>query len=282
MSETADIWEASGRRDVTRWSLSFLLVVMLHGGGALALLTHQDRGEVAEPSSAVVVDFATLPMVDAPPRDIAPGIEQVQTEAAPPPAEAKPDPIREAEPVRESVPVRLAEARPVELTEVKPVAEDPVPIRELPVVADAEVTVATVVPPPPAQVVEEKKEEEEKSEQPAPALATAPETTAPSAATVHSASLTSWKIRIATHLQRYKRYPLAAAARGQQGTAELQFTVDRNGHVMSASLQRGSGHALLDEETLALIRRAQPLPRPPGDVAGHDFTFTVPVRFSNK
>ena len=92
----------------------------------------------------------------------------------------------------------------------------------------------------------------------------------------------SWKIRIATHLQRYKRYPLAAAARGQQGTAELQFTVDRNGHVMSARLQRGSGYALLDEETLALIRRAQPLPRPPGDVGGHDFTFTVPVRFSNK
>jgi periplasmic protein TonB len=281
MSETADIWEASGRRDVTRWGLSFLLVVMLHGGGALALLTQQDRGEMTEPSSAVVVDFATLPMPDAPPRDIAPGIEQVQTEAAPPPAESKPDPVREAEPVREPVPLRLAEARPVELTEVKPVIEDPVPIRELPLVADAEVTIATVVPPPPAEVVEEKKEEE-KSDVPAPPLATAPETTAPSAATVRSASLVSWKIRIATHLQRYKRYPPAASARGQQGTAELQFTVDRAGHVMSANLQRGSGHALLDEETLALIRRAQPLPRPPGDVTGHDFTFTVPVRFSNK
>jgi periplasmic protein TonB len=268
MNATADFWEMSGRRDFTRWGVSFLLVVTLHGGGALALLTQQDRGETAEPSSAIVVDFATLPMVDAPPRDIAPGIEQVQTEAAPPPAEEKPEPVREVEPVQD-------------VTELKPVVEDPVPIRELPPVPDAEVTVATVVPPP-TEKMEETKEEEKSEVNPAPPVATAPETTAPSAASVRSASLVSWKVRIATHLQRFKRYPAAASARGQQGTAELQFTVDRSGHVVSANLQRGSGYALLDEETMALIRRAQPLPRPPADVGGHDFTFTVPVRFSAK
>ena len=52
-----------------------------------------------------------------------------------------------------------------------------------------------------------------------------------------------------------------ASARGQHGTAELRFTVDRSGHVLSARIERGSGHPLLDEETLALIQRAQPLPR---------------------
>ena len=93
-------------------------------------------------------------------------------------------------------------------------------------------TIATVVPPPPKPVEEKKEESEKKSEKvETPPLATASETTAPTAASVRSASLVSWKLRISTHLQRYKRYPPDAAARGEHGMAELSFTVDRNGHV---------------------------------------------------
>jgi periplasmic protein TonB len=273
----------SARREVVRWGGCFLLAILMHGGGALALFVERDRGEVTDSIPAVLMDFAALPTPEAPLRDIAPGIEQVQTEAAPTPSEAKPDPVQEVQ-AEKPIPVRVSELHVQETTEVKPVQEDPVPIRELPPVPDAEVALATTVPPPPAQEVVEKKEEsEEKSDvQPAPPLATAPETTAPTSAAMNTASLVSWKVRLASHLQRFKRYPPAAAARGQHGTAELRFTVDRAGHVRSAVLVHGSGHALLDEETLALIHRAQPLPRPPGDVHGADFTFTVPVRFNAK
>ena len=244
----------------------------------------RERGEVSDQSPAVIMDFAALPTVDAPSRDVAPGlIEQVQTEAAPPPTEAKPDPNREAEPEKQPQPVEVSEAKPQETTEVRPVVEEPVPVKELPQIENAEVTIATVVPPPPKPVEEQKEESEKKSEAvTTPPLATASETTAPTAAAVRSASLVSWKLRISTHLQRYKRYPPAAAARGEQGTAELAFTVDRAGQVRVAKLQRGSGHALLDEATMELIQRAQPLPRPPGDVPGNEFSFTVPVKFGGK
>jgi protein TonB len=40
--------------------------------------------------------------------------------------------------------------------------------------------------------------------------------------------------------------------------------------------------ALLDEETLALVQRAQPFPAPPPDVPGDEIKFAVPVRFSIK
>jgi periplasmic protein TonB len=271
------------RREWLRWSLCFIAVVALHTGGALTWFFERDRGEITDVVPAVMMDFAVQPTMDAPVRDVAPGIEQVQTEAAPPPAEAKPEPIREVE-VEKPVPVRVAEARVEQVTEVKPVEPDPVPVRELPAM-ESEITLASNDPPPPAEVkeVKEAKETEKPSElQPSPPLATASETTAPTAASVNTASLVSWQKRLSTHLQRYKRYPPAASARGQHGTAELRFTVDRSGHVLSARIERGSGHPLLDEETLALIQRAQPLPRPPADVGGKDFSFTVPVRFNAK
>ncbi|WP_025884637.1 energy transducer TonB family protein [Asaia prunellae] len=59
----------------------------------------------------------------------------------------------------------------------------------------------------------------------------------------------------------------------------LRFTMDRKGHVLAASLVRPTGYALLDEETLALIRRAEPLPEPPETIPGSTLTLTVPVEF---
>lgn len=284
MSEVAEFAEAHGKREFLRWSVCFLLIVATHSAAALALFYERERGEITDQSPAVIMDFAALPTVDAPALDVAPGlIEQVQTEAAPPPTEAKPDPNREAEPVKQPQPVEVSEAKPQETTEVKPAVEEPVPVKELPQIENAEALLATVVPPPPKPVEEQKEESEKKSEAvTTPPLATAAETTAPTAAALRSASLVSWKLRISTHLQRYKRYPPAAAARGEKGVAELSFTVDRSGLVKVAKLQRGSGHALLDEATIELIQRAQPLPRPPGDVPGNEFSFTVPVKFGAK
>ena len=42
----------------------------------------------------------------------------------------------------------------------------------------------------------------------------------------------------------------------------------------------GSGFPALDEETLALVQRAEPFPAPPPEVSGSEIKFVVPVRFS--
>ena len=83
-----------------------------------------------------------------------------------------------------------------------------------------------------------------------------------------------------SRLQRAKRYPDTARARGEQGVAYTTFTMDRSGNVLSASVVRSSNSRLLDEEAVALIRRAQPLPHMPAEVAGNTVTLTVPVTFS--
>ena len=46
----------------------------------------------------------------------------------------------------------------------------------------------------------------------------------------------------------------------------LRFVVDAEGKVLSYELVGRSGNADLDRATLEMIRRAQPLPKPPADM----------------
>jgi len=82
---------------------------------------------------------------------------------------------------------------------------------------------------------------------------------------------------LASHLERYKRYPRAARRQHQTGIAYLAFTMDREGRVLSARIERSSGHEVLDEEVMAMIRRAEPLPPPPPDVP---VKLIVPMSFT--
>jgi protein TonB len=90
----------------------------------------------------------------------------------------------------------------------------------------------------------------------------------------------SWQTLVMRKLQQLKRYPRAAQARGEQGVALLAFSVNRDGHVLSRKIVRSSGHADLDEEVLAMIERAQPLPAFPRSMTTGELNLTVPIRFS--
>jgi protein TonB len=81
------------------------------------------------------------------------------------------------------------------------------------------------------------------------------------------------------HLAANKRYPRAAQLAHVQGTAVLRFTMNHQGMVLSYRLDQSSGHADLDAEVLAMIQRAQPLPKPPAD-SPEPWEMTIPVQFS--
>jgi protein TonB len=95
-----------------------------------------------------------------------------------------------------------------------------------------------------------------------------------------AAALPSYRDRLAAHLQRFKQYPAGAKSAGEQGTAMLSFTVGRGGQVLGSRLAGSSGHPALDAETMAMIRRAQPLPSFPAELTQSSLSFTVPIRFS--
>jgi protein TonB len=92
----------------------------------------------------------------------------------------------------------------------------------------------------------------------------------------------AWQTTLVRHLEQYKRYPSAAQARGEEGVVLLGFTVDRTGHVLEHRIVRSSGHPALDDEVMAMIERAQPLPPFPATMAEAKLDLTVPIRFSLK
>jgi protein TonB len=63
---------------------------------------------------------------------------------------------------------------------------------------------------------------------------------------------------------------------------QVLFTLDRTGQLRGSRVLRSSGAALLDDEALALLRRAQPFPPPPTEMPGATVDLTVPIRFNLK
>ena len=246
-------YRGMSRYDLLRWGICFVAILSLHGAVAAALLkAPADEGDTYDTTTAIEVDFTTESFHDAVARDVAPGEEQMQTDEAPPPQEK-------------------AEVK----TEKEPQPEPPLP-------QVAEPDVALEIPPEQKKQEEEKKEEKEKTPNAAPPLVAASATTAPTAAAARKAMLVSWKRRLALHLQRCKRYPHEAQVRRESGVAKVAFVVDRQGHVISSSIVKGSGSRALDQETLDLLQRAQPLPTPPSDISGAQFALSVPILFELK
>jgi periplasmic protein TonB len=90
----------------------------------------------------------------------------------------------------------------------------------------------------------------------------------------------SWQSSLVHQLQRAKRYPSEAQARGEQGIVVLSLSLDRNGHVLARKVTRSSGFVDLDKEVLAMIARAEPLPPFPESMPQPRLDVTVPIRFS--
>jgi protein TonB len=145
------------------------------------------------------------------------------------------------------------------------------------------------------QKPEEEKPEEKKTEEKAPKLESVEQTTAaapprvearetpvaPSAGSTAAAARAraTWEKALISHLNRFKRYPDAARSRGNQGDVAVAFTIDRMGSLVASRIVRSSGSSALDEEALATLQRASPLPAPPSPIAGATFDLTLPVQF---
>jgi protein TonB len=102
-------------------------------------------------------------------------------------------------------------------------------------------------------------------------LASAP----PPAAVVHN-----WESLLVAHIERFKRYPLEAREHGEQGIVRVAFLIDRDGWVRSSRIVRSSGSSDLDQEALAMLTRAQPMPRPPERISTRELSFQVPIKFT--
>jgi protein TonB len=259
-----------------RWGTSATAIVALHAALiALAMAWYAQRPSPGVTIPTIMVDMAPATASPAPtPMDIAPGPEMQAADASPPEA-AKPQPVQEQLAPTPPQPKPEVEAPPEQTTQPTPPKPEP----------------AKIVPDPPKPIPAKPKPVRADAKKPteatpAPRTTAAPraERQAPAASAISAgataAAIASYNQLVAAHLQRFKQYPPASKAAGQQGTARLSFSLSRSGQVLASRLAGSSGHAALDGETLAMVRRAQPFPAFPPDMKQASMSFNVPVQFA--
>jgi protein TonB len=267
--------DTSDATGVLRWGTSATAIVGMHAALiALAMAWYTQRPTPGVTMPTIMVDMAPATASPAPtPMDIAPGPEMQQADASPPEA-AKPEQVQEHLAPTPPQPKPEVEAPPEQKTEPTPPKPEPAKL-----VSDP----PKPVPAKPKRVRAEAKKPTEAT--PAPRTTAAPraERQAPAASAISAgataAAIASYNQLVAAHLQRFKQYPPASKAAGQQGTARLSFSLSRSGQVLASRLAGSSGHAALDGETLAMVRRAQPFPAFPPDMKQASMSFNVPVAF---
>ena len=251
--------------ETARWLSSMGLVLLIYIAPIVWWLVPDDSpGSLAPPPAAMVVELAPAPVAPPSPPDMPPGPEQA--EAAQP---SKPKPLPETEPEPEIPPAPLAAKPEVAVKpepEVKPLEQQQDELHPDESKEDAppeDKPASTASAPPDAQ--------QEDDQAAAPNVGVF----SPEAA---QRKLT-WQNSLMLKLNESKRYPSQARRYRQEGVVYLRFTMDRKGNVLAKRIEQSAGYPLLDEETLALIERAQPLPKPPTEMEGVSLEFVVPVEF---
>lgn len=89
--------------------------------------------------------------------------------------------------------------------------------------------------------------------------------------------LAKWRGQLSAYLNLHKRYPEVKLTKATK--VKVGFVLDRLGHVVSMRVIEGSGDAAYDEAALAMIRRSDPVPRPPPVEADDGLNFTLDVIF---
>ena len=235
-------------KDIARWAICLALVLCFHVAGAAALLARwNDDTDLVANAPVITLELAPLPVApQTQPTELPPGPEQTEAKSEPQPQ------------------------KPVETDAIKPTPAK-----------DAELTVA---PPKPPEKPKQKPARKQASLTSAPSAveqkAERAAAAAAGAVSQNSNALPNWKSALVSQLERYKRYPSEAQARGEYGVAQLAFSVDRSGGVHNARIVRSSGSAALDSATLDLVARAQPLPQPPPEIHGAQIPIVVPIRYS--
>lgn len=289
------------------WTAALLLVSTACAAAAITVPDRSQRAGEAAPQAAIMIELAPEPEAIEPERNAISEDRQDAAERPAPVAEERdhpepplpvetahaPRPVPDAnspEPEVKTASVPLPAPQPVEMP-------DPLEQQMLAALADTAVPVPLARPEPaprPKAEVKAKSKAEKKTagrktprQEPPSDAAQKPAAVAKASnrnaaeKTVASSSAakgdaTRWKSRVVAHLERRKRYPSAARARGEEGTVLVAFRIDGGGRVLSASLARSSGYSALDEAALAMVERASPVPAPP---AGVGTTLTAPVRF---
>jgi periplasmic protein TonB len=266
----SDVLELGNRR-WPNWALCGAIALLLHAGGAVWAIYTPPHDEIDdEVAGAIAMELApavAMQRVETPDATVGP---QTEDAVPTPPTTEKVDELKPLDiPQFEQSP--LAPDPEVALPIAKPIDETPPKEEELKEVqpenlAPQQTAAAQAMAPPQLAAKE------------------ATDVTAPQigeAAKDSQAVLTFQKF-IRLHVKKHQSYPGEARDRNEQGTAVVEFAIDRTGRLIDRRLRSSSGYAKLDEEALATLDRCNPFPLPPDEQPGEVIRFSLQIQFKIK
>ena len=93
-------------------------------------------------------------------------------------------------------------------------------------------------------------------------------------------TLEQYRLALIVATRRYKRYPAIAMEKGWQGRVEVHMVIGANGMIASASIKTGSGHEILDNQALDMLKKGKTTVPIPAGLRGREFSIVVPVIFN--
>ncbi|MDR2422128.1 MAG: energy transducer TonB [Deltaproteobacteria bacterium] len=92
-------------------------------------------------------------------------------------------------------------------------------------------------------------------------------------------ALAAYQAKIRTRLEKNKKYPPQARQNRVEGIVMARFTINKEGQVVGGQIVKSSGHNVLDDEVLGLLRRVNPFPPIPKELGDKPLTITAPIQF---
>jgi protein TonB len=243
------------------WTIAAITAVALHvGGAALAFAhLHSDEGDSLGANVADIGVELVSPSAEA--TDLPPGPDSDASVASPALAEQK------------------AEIKPTELPKDKPTeTDDPDRVvtqndTKKPTEDDPKVeTVQTAAS-------QESVAQEATARQPLENAREANAAAAPNIGIGKDKQMLSanWGRQISAYFELHKRYP--KVSRVKAAKVKVALVLNRLGHVVQLSVAQSSGDPAYDEAAMDMIRRSDPVPRPPAALTDDTFSYSLDVNF---
>jgi TonB family protein len=244
------------------WSIAAVVAVALHVGGAALAFAHLKADDDGESLGANVADIGVeLVSPQAEATDLPPGPDSDASVASPAlaeqKAEIKPTDLPKDTPQETEDPDRV-----VTQNESKKPAEDDPKVETVQTAASEESVAQEATARQPLENAREAN------------LAAAPNLGIGKDNHVLAAN---WMKQISAYFELHKRYP--KVSKGRETSVKVALVLNRLGHVVELGIARSSGDPAFDEAAISMIRRSDPVPRPPAGLTEDTFSYSLDVNF---
>jgi TonB family protein len=247
------------------WTIAAVAAVSLHVGGAALALAHLKSDDGADGLGANVTEIGVeLASPAAEDVDLPPGPDADASVASPAlaeqKAEVKPSDLPKETPKESEEPDRVV----TENEQKKPTEDEP--------------KVETVQTAASQESVAQEATAQQR-------LENAHEANAAAAPNVgigkdNQRLAATWAKQISAYFELHKRYPKTDKVKAAK--VKVSLVLNRLGHVVSLAVAETSGDAMFDEAALDMIRRSDPVPRPPAALTEDTFSYNLSVDFKGK